>query len=134
MLLLVLFTYFADDAHDLSEGIHDVDGDRKLGVKTYATSFGEKNAAKISFFMFFISGLFGMLLFVRTILSPVFLIMFLIIWIYMLRWSYKLVKVDKTDMTELGTIVGRKGFNYLLMSYNLIFLDVFIRLLIHHFG
>jgi len=47
MILLVLFTYFADNAHDLPEGIHDMEGDHKLGVKTYATSFGEKNAEKI---------------------------------------------------------------------------------------
>jgi len=52
MVLLVLFTYFADNAHDLPEGIHDMEGDHKLGVKTYATSFGEKNAAKISFVYF----------------------------------------------------------------------------------
>ena len=58
MILLVLFTYFADNAHDLPEGIHDMEGDHKLGVKTYATSFGEKNAARISFCMFFISGIF----------------------------------------------------------------------------
>ena len=62
MFLLVLFTYFADDAHDIAEGIHDVAGDRRLGVKTYATSFGEKNAVKISFCMLFISGLLGILL------------------------------------------------------------------------
>jgi 4-hydroxybenzoate polyprenyltransferase len=133
MILLVLFTYFADNAHDLPEGIHDVDGDRKLGVKTYATSFGEKNAAKISFVMFFISGLLGIILYFRTILTPIFLIPFLILWIYTLSWSYKLVKVDKNNMKNLGTIVGRKGFDYLLMSYNLIFLDVFLQIINYHF-
>lgn len=132
MILLVLFTYFADNAHDLPEGIHDIDGDRKMGVKTYATSFGEKNAAKISFVMFFISGLLGIILYFRTILTPIFLIPFLILWTYTLSWSYKLVKTDKNNMKKLGTIVGRKGYDYLLMSYNLIFLDVLIQLLIHH--
>jgi len=73
LILLVLFTYFADNAHDLPEGIRDMEGDRKLGVKTYATLFGEKNAAKISFCMFFVSGIFDILLFIRTILSPIFL-------------------------------------------------------------
>ncbi|MCK5030391.1 MAG: UbiA family prenyltransferase, partial [Thermoplasmatales archaeon] len=134
MILLVLFTYFADNAHDLPEGIHDMKGDRKLGVKTYATSFGEKNAAKISFGMFFISGIFGILLFIRTILSPIFLIPFLILWAYILNNSYKLVKADKEDMKKMGKIVGRKGFNYLLMSYNLIFLDVLLQLINHHFN
>jgi len=133
MILLVLFTYFADNAHDLPEGIHDVDGDRKMGVKTYATSFGEKNAAKISFIMFFISGLLGIILYFRTILTPIFLVPFLILWIYTLSWSYKLVKADKNNMKKLGTIVGRKGFDYLLMSYNLIFIDILLQLLKHHY-
>jgi len=134
MILLVLFTYFADNAHDLPEGIHDMKGDRKLGVKTYATSFGEKNAAKISFGMFFISGIFGILLFIRTILSPIFLIPFLVLWICILNNSYTLAKADKEDMKKMGKIVGRKGFNYLLMSYNLIFLDVLLQLINHHFN
>ena len=132
MILLVLFTYFADNAHDLPEGIHDVEGDRKLGVKTYATSFGEKTTAKISFFMFFISGILGILLYMRTILSLVFLVPFLIIWVYILYWSYKLAKADKEDMKELGTVVGRKGFDYFLMSYNLIFLDLLIQTTTYH--
>ena len=133
MILLVLFTYFADNAHDLPEGICDIDGDRKMGVKTYATSFGEKNAAKISFIMFFISGVLGIILYFRTILTPIFLVPFFILWIYTLSWSYKLVKADKNNMKKLGTIVGRKGFDYLLMSYNLIFIDVLIQLLKHHY-
>ncbi len=132
MIILVLFTYFADNAHDLPEGIHDIEGDRKMGVKTYATSFGEKNAAKISFVMFFISGLLGIILYFRTILTPIFLIPFLILWTYTLSWSYKLIKTDKNNMKKLGTIVGRKGFDYMLMSYNLIFIDVLMQLLIHH--
>ena len=134
MIILVLFTYFADDAHDLLEGIHDVEGDCKLGVKTYATSFGEKNAAKISFCMFFISGIFGILLFIRTILSPIFLIPFLILWIYILYNSCTLAKADKKDMKKMGKIVGRKGFDYLLMSYNFIFLDILLQLINHHFN
>jgi len=132
MVLLVLFTYFADNAHDLPEGIHDADGDRKLGVKTYATSFGEKNAARISFTMFFISGMLGIVLYFRTILSPIFLIPFIIFWIYIMSWSYKLLKADKTDMGKIGSIVGRKGFDYFLISYDLIFVDVFIQLILHN--
>jgi 4-hydroxybenzoate polyprenyltransferase len=133
MILLVLFTYFADNAHDLPEGIHDADGDRKLGVRTYATSFGEKNAARVSFAMFFISGVLGVILYFRTILSPIFLIPFIIFWIYIMSWSYKLLKADKKDMTEVGSIVGRKGFDYFLISYVLIFLDVFIQLVLHNY-
>lgn len=128
MILLVLFTYFADNAHDLPEGIHDVEGDMRLGVKTYATSFGERNAARISFAMFFVSGILGIILFFRTVLSLVFLIPFIIIWIHILSWSFKLLKSEKKDMKKLGTIVGRKGYDYFLMSYNLIFIDVLLQL------
>ena len=134
MILLVLFTYFADDAHDIPEGIHDIEGDRKVGVRTYSTSFGERNAAKISFFMFFFSGILGILLFIRTTLSPIFLILFLVIWINMLRNSYKLIKSDENNLKRIGKIVGRKGFNYLLMSYNLIFIDVSLQLINYHFN
>lgn len=134
MLILVLFTYFADDAHDLPEGIHDVEGDRKLGVRTYATTFGVENAAKISFGMFFISGLFGVLLYLRTFLSFIFLVPFLILWVYILNSSYKLLKTDEKDMGKMGGIVGRKGFNYLLMTYNLIFLDIVIQLIYFNFN
>ncbi len=57
MIVLVLFTYFTDNAHDLAEGIVDAEGDKKHGVRTYATSFGEKNAARVSFVWFLISGI-----------------------------------------------------------------------------
>jgi len=133
MILLVLFTYFADNAHDLPEGIHDSDGDLKQGVKTYATSFGEKNAARISFAMFFISGILGFLLFYKTILTFVFLIPFLGIWLYTLYYSYRLLKADEKEIKPLGALVGRKGFNYFLLAYDLIFLDVFVQLLIFNF-
>jgi len=133
MILLVLFTYLADNAHDLPEGIHDAEGDRKLGVKTYATSFGEKTAAKISFSMFVFSGVLGVLLYIRTLLSPIFLVLFLIVWIITLPWFYKLLKLEKENMAELGRIVGRKGYDYLLMVYNLVFLDVLLQVINYHF-
>jgi 4-hydroxybenzoate polyprenyltransferase len=130
MLLLVIFTYFADDAHDIAEGIHDVEGDRRLRVKTYATSFGERNAAKISFAMFVISGIFGVLLWYFTILSLLFLLPFLILWCVMIVRSYRLVKItDDLQRKNLGKIIGKKGYDYLLFSYSLIFLDVFLQLL-----
>jgi 4-hydroxybenzoate polyprenyltransferase len=130
MFLLVLFTYFADDAHDLAEGIHDTEGDRRQKVKTYATSFGEKNAAKISFGMFFISGLFGMLLWFYTLLSLLFLIPFIILWCITLDRSYNLVKTnDDLQRRFLGKVIGKQGYDYLLFSYSFIFLDVLLQLL-----
>jgi geranylgeranylglycerol-phosphate geranylgeranyltransferase len=132
MMLLVLFTYFAVNAHDLPEGIYDFEGDKKKGVRTYATSFGPKNAAKISFLMFIISGIFALLLFYRTILSPFFLITFLIIWFYVLYHSYNLVKSGEESRKHYAKIAGRKGYDYFLMAYNLIFLDIFLQLILHH--
>jgi geranylgeranylglycerol-phosphate geranylgeranyltransferase len=130
MILLVLFTYFIDNAHDLPEGIHDFQGDLKLGVKTYATSFGKRNAAKISFFMFLISGLLGIMIYLNTILSYIFLIPFLIIWIYTLYFSFSLLKKEDDEIEKYGMIVGRKGFNFLLLSFDLIFIDIMIQLII----
>jgi 4-hydroxybenzoate polyprenyltransferase len=132
MLLLVLFTYFAVNAHDLPEGIHDFEGDKKKGVRTYATSFGPQNAAKISFLMFIISGIFALILFYRTILSPFFLITFLIIWFYVLYHSYHLVKTPKESRNHYAKIAGRKGYDYFLMAYNLIFLDILLQIILHH--
>ena len=129
MLILVIFIYFADNAHDLAEGIVDADGDRIHGVKTYATSFGEKNAARIPFIWFFISGIFGVILFLKTILSLIFLVPFLCIWLYIMYYSYRLLKSKKENMKENGAIAGRKGFDYFLISFTLIFVDVFAQLL-----
>ncbi len=133
MILLVLFTYFADDAHDLPEGIHDIDGDKRLGVRTYASSFGIKTSAKVSFGMYFISGILGVILFFRTILSPIFLIPFLIIWLYTLSWSYRYIKKDEQEMKDTGLIIGQKGFNYFLTAFDLMFLDILLQMLYHSF-
>lgn len=132
MIILILFTYFADNAHDLPEGIHDYKGDLKSRVKTYANSFGRKNAARISFLMFIISGILGFILYLRTILSFVFLIPFLLIWIYTLYYSYKLLKYKEDEMEKFGEIVGRKGFNFFLISFDLIFIDILIQLIIFY--
>jgi 4-hydroxybenzoate polyprenyltransferase len=130
----VLFTYFADNAHDLAEGIHDVEGDRTLGVKTYATSFGEKTAARISLAMFFISGVLGVLLFYYTLLSWIFFIPFAGIWLYTVRYYYTLGKAtDDLQRKHLGKLIGRKGYDYLLASYVLIFIDVVLQLLNTHY-
>ena len=133
MLILIVFTYLADGAHDLPEGIHDIDGDLVGGVKTYATSFGEKKTSMISFSMLLISGFLGMLLFYRTILGFVFLIPFLIIWFYALYHSYKLMSSDVFEMKKIGKTVGEKLFRYFWLTYDLIFLDVFLQLVMHNF-
>jgi len=133
MILLVLFIYFADDAHDLPEGIHDVDGDKQHGVRTYASSFGIKISAKISFSMIFISGILGIILYFRSVLSLIFLIPFLMIWFYTLHWSYRYLKKDETEMKQTGLIIGQKGFNYFLSVFVLMFLDLLVQVLYYSF-
>ncbi|MBN1280972.1 MAG: UbiA family prenyltransferase [Candidatus Thermoplasmatota archaeon] len=129
LLLLVLFTYFADDAHDLAEGIHDVEGDRLQRVNTYATSFGTAVAAKVSCAMIIISGIFGILLWYTTLLSLLFLVPFLILWVYTLRSFFKLVSVkDDLQGKQLAKLMGKKGYDYLLLSYVILFCDVSFQL------
>ncbi len=133
MILLVIFTYLADGAHDLPEGIHDLEGDKKLGVKTYAASFGVRTAARISFIMFLISGIIGIIIFIRTILTPIFLILFLLLWIYTMFNSYRLLIARNKDITDLGKIVGQKTFRFFWITYDIIFLDILIQILIFYF-
>jgi 4-hydroxybenzoate polyprenyltransferase len=130
MILLVLLTYFADDAHDLAEGIHDVEGDRKIGVKTYATSFGEKTASKISILMIIIAGIIGFLIWWMTLLSLLFLIPFIVLWVYTLNRSVILTKsTEDLQRRQQAKLVGKVQYDFLLFTYTLIFLDVFIQLL-----
>jgi len=133
LLILVLFTYFTVNAHDLAEGIVDSEGDKAQGVRTYATSFGDYNAAKISFIWFLISGILGIILYFITILDLFYLILFFVIWLYIMTYSYKLIKSNKNNMKKTAETVGRKGYDYFLFAYNLIFIDIFIQLIIHHF-
>jgi 4-hydroxybenzoate polyprenyltransferase len=129
LALLLLFTYFADDSHDLVEGISDMEGDKVTGVKTYATSFGPRIAAMVSFFMIVLAGVFGILLYLFSFLSEIFLIPFLVLWGYTLIFSYKLARTPEyNDQKALGRIVGRKDYNFLLFSYVFIFLDILIQL------
>jgi 4-hydroxybenzoate polyprenyltransferase len=128
LIFLILFTYFADISHDIAEGIHDFEGDLKNGVKTFATSFGKKIAAQISFTMLFISGIFGIIFYINTKLTVIFLIPFFCLWIYTMFYSYKMIKTNKNAIKNLSKIIGRKEYNYFIFSYNFILLDIIIQL------
>ncbi len=131
MILLIIFTYLADNAHDIAEGIHDIDADHKYRIKTYATTFGIERAARISIVMFAFSGIIGILLFLQSILSPIFLCLFLLLFVYTLFYPIKLLKSKKKEMKEQGQIVGRKIYDYFLFSFNLIFIDLIIQIFIN---
>ena len=130
MILLVLFTYFSDDSHDIAEGIVDRDADKKYGIRTYATSFGNIKASKISFFMFFLSAVFGIILFLQSILSPFFLILFIILTVYTLQFPLKLIKAKKEELRMHSAVSGRKLYDYFLFTYNLIFIDLVLQLIL----
>jgi 4-hydroxybenzoate polyprenyltransferase len=129
MIILFLFTYFLDDSHDISEGIADYDADKRYEIRTYATSFGKLQASKISFIMFILSAVFGVILFFQSILSPFFLIFFLILTLYNFKFPFKLIKTKKEELKEQGVISGRKMYDYFLFTYNLIFIDLLIQIL-----
>lgn len=128
LVMLILFTYLADAGHDLPEGIADAEGDSTYGVKTYATTFGVKNAARISFLMFLLSGVIGYLLFLTSILSIVFLILFTVVWLYTMYHSSILLRADESKMKKIGKIVGQNTFRYFWLTFDIIFLDLFIQL------
>ena len=128
MILLLIFIYFADNAHDIAEGIHDAEADRKYKVKTYATTFGMEKAARISILMFVISGVIGIFLFLQSILSPIFLCLFLLLFVYTLFYPIKLLKSKRRVIKVQGKIVGRKIYDYFLFSFNLIFIDLVIQI------
>ena len=129
LVLLVLFTYLADDAHDVAEGVHDMDGDRVSGVRTYSTSFSPRVASYVALGMVVIAGILGILMYFFTLLSEIFLLPFLIVWGYTLIYFVQLARTkDLMQKQELGRLVGRKGYNFLLFSYLLIFLDLFVQL------
>ena len=129
MILLILFTYFADTSHDISEGLHDAEADRLYKVKTYTTTFGKHKAVIISIIMFIISGIIGILLFFQSILSPIFLSLFLILFLYTLSYPLQLLKTSKRQIGDKGLFVGRKLYDYFLFTFNIIFIDLVIQIL-----
>jgi 4-hydroxybenzoate polyprenyltransferase len=134
ILCLVLFTYFADSAHDISEGIHDAKGDEIDGIKTYTTCFGKRKAACFSFAWFIISGILGFLLYFITELSLLYLFLFFIVWLYTFKWYFSLYRMNVRKSETFGLIVGRKGLNYFLVVYDIIFIDMLIQVLAHYFN
>lgn len=133
MILLVNFIYFTDSCHDIPEGIVDADGDRIAGVRTYATSFGERNATRVALVWFVLAGLLGIVLFAVTSLSYLFLCSFILLSTY--TGSYFLRLVRMTDIAEIRAFcptVGRKGFNHFLFVFDLMFLDLLLQRIISH--
>ena len=109
---------------------YDAEADLKHGIKTYATTFGREKAVKISFLIFVVSGIFGIFLFLQSILSPIFLIIFLFLFVYTLFYPFKLLKSIKGGIKEQVIIVGRKFYDYFLFTYVIIFFDIIIQVLI----
>ena len=133
MILLILFTYFADTSHDISEGLHDAVADHLYRIKTYTTTFGKEKAVIISIIMFVISGIIGIVLFFQSILSPIFLSLFLVLFVYTLYYPLQLLKTNKREIEEKGLFVGRKLYDYFLFTFNIIFIDLVIQILFFNY-
>lgn len=133
MLFLVIFTYLTDGAHDLPEGIHDAEGDRRDGIRTYTTSFNERASAKVSFTMLFVAGVVGFILYYSTSLTPIFLIPFLLLWAYTLYISYRYLKMKKEEMEKFGLSTGLKIYRFFWATYVFIFIDIFTQIVNLHF-
>ena len=130
VLMIVLFTYFADSSHDIAEGIHDVEGDSEFGVRTYATSFGENAAAKFSFAYMTLSGVFGVIIYLVTPLDLIYLIGFLLFWGYTVYRYSHLLRSTGEERRKIGPLIGKNGFDFLLFVYDLIFLDLILQHLV----
>ena len=129
LAILVPFTYFMVSSHDIIDGIHDCKGDKKNGVQTYANSFGIEIASKISFLWFIISGLFGTILYYVTWLSAIYLILFILLWMITLYHIIKIFRKYK-QVGKYSIHLSRRLYNYFLFTFNIIFLDILIQILI----
>lgn len=127
LILLILFTYFSISSHDIIDGIHDFEGDKKNGVYTYANSFGIANALIISKIWFVISGVLGILIFIFSPLDLFFLICFIILWFYLFIQYMKLNSKDISNK-KINQKISRISYNYFLFTFNVIFIDIIIQL------
>lgn len=130
MIILSLFTYFADTAHDIAEGVHDADADCKFGVRTYATTLGKEKTMPISFIMFGISGFCGISLFFVSILSPVFFVLFAILFVYIFFSTIIHMRQKSDSIEKYGVFVGRRFYDYFLITYDILFIDIMIQILV----
>ena len=53
--------------------------------------------------------------------------------IYTMYHSYQLLTARKNDVKKIGKAVGRKGFNYFLFVFDLIFIDLLTQLILLNF-
>jgi len=130
MIILLLFTYFADTAHDIAEGIHDADADLRYGVRTYATTLGKKKAMPISFLMFGFSGIFMIVLFLISTLSSIFFVFFVALFVYTFFSTIIHKQSQAANIEEYGVFVGRKFYDYFLLTYDIAFIDIMIQVLV----
>jgi 4-hydroxybenzoate polyprenyltransferase len=128
-LLFVLFTYFSVSSHDILQGIHDYNGDKKRGVQTYCSSFGVSKAIMVSMLWLIISGMFGILIYIFTVLDIIFLVLFILIWIYTFLKYIPLFHLETKYIEKKSIVTSRIGYDYFLFFYDIVFFDMMIRLI-----
>lgn len=124
ILLLCLFIYFADVAHDVLGGACDVEGDKLGNVKTFASVLRKSRVVYISLMSFVLSAIAAIALYelARTgyihLIGISILIAFILIYYFLtLRHS------DHPDFTKLVARNHSLLGNYFVAGYSLIFLD-----------
>jgi geranylgeranylglycerol-phosphate geranylgeranyltransferase len=128
-LLFVLFTYFSVSSHDILQGIHDYNGDKKKGVQTYCNSFGVFKAIIVSLLWLIISGMFGILIYIFTVLDIIFLVLFFFIWIYTFLQYISLFHLETKNIGKESILTSRIVYNYYLFFYDIVFFDIIIQLI-----
>jgi geranylgeranylglycerol-phosphate geranylgeranyltransferase len=109
---VVLFIYFADFAQDLLGGIHDVDGDRRLGLRTFAIQFGGRPTLAISFAAFVVSMVAGAYGAAESGLGWIYLVTFVTLAAMMLTLYLRLARSTAAMFLERAATANHLGGFY----------------------
>jgi geranylgeranylglycerol-phosphate geranylgeranyltransferase len=124
IILLSLFIYFADVAHDTIGGACDLKGDRMGNVKTFASVLGEISVVYISLILFILSAVAGLLLYFLASLGYVYLIGIISFIGYVLLAYFSALRNpnDQRFMAHVARSHSLVG-NYFVAGFSLLFLD-----------
>lgn len=127
ILMLALFIYFADVAHDVLGGACDLEGDKVGHVKTFATVFGRVRVVYISLTLFILSGVAGVALYFLAPVGRVYLLCLLGLIFYILFAYFSTLR--KSGQPDFMTYAAKNhsliGI-YFVAGYSLVFLDTLL--------
>jgi geranylgeranylglycerol-phosphate geranylgeranyltransferase len=130
LLAVVAFIYFADLAQDILGGVHDQEGDRQHGVRTFALAVGAGPALWISVGCFLIAVVAGWLVYDLGQLGWLYLLAYVVLTAVM---AYHYVQLFRASPATLHEAAGKAnhigGFYFFIISGSL-FPDFLLRQLI----